>query len=158
HTAKDAQRFTETVRSGRGEVIFGADFITGFPTETDEMFENTISQVKDCGISFLHVFPYSSRDGTPAARMPQVPAEVRKDRARRLRQAGKLAELDLFDRLVGKTDRVLVEKTGNDGLWLGHTEGFAPIRVSGDLKPGEIVPVRILPTHQQGLLGEIIDG
>ncbi len=158
HTAEDARRFTETVRSGRGEVIFGADFITGFPTETDEMFENTISQVKDCGISFLHVFPYSSRDGTPAARMPQVPAEVRKDRARRLRQAGKLAELDLFDRLVGKTDRVLVEKTGNDGLWLGHTEGFAPIRVSGDLKPGEIVPVRILPTHQQELLGEIIDG
>ena len=88
HARTDTIRFCETVRGLRPEAAFGADLIAGFPTETEAMFENTLALVGDAGLSYLHVFPFSARKGTPAARMPQLPRDIVKDRARRLREKG----------------------------------------------------------------------
>src|SRR5262245_38108843 len=91
HLREDAIRFCEQVRRLRPDIAFGADIIAGFPTETDEMFSRSLDLVEACDLTFLHVFPYSPRPGTPAARMPQVAGPVIKERARRLRQAGEVA-------------------------------------------------------------------
>ena len=88
HTPLDAVRFCRSVRRLRPDIVFGADLIAGFPTESEGMFANTLAHVDDCGLTWLHVFPYSERPGTPAARMPSLPRQVRKERAARLRQAG----------------------------------------------------------------------
>ena len=129
HARGDTIAFCETVRRLRPDVSFGADLIAGFPTETDAMFENSLKLVDDAGLTFLHVFPYSARRGTPAARMPQVNGAVIKDRAKRLRAKGDAALAARTAALVGTTQTLLMEKPG-----LGRTACFMPVRV-GALTP-----------------------
>jgi len=134
HSRDDAVRFCAEVRARRPEVAFGADVIAGFPTETDAMFENTLAMIDECDIVYGHIFPYSARAGTPAARMPHVPVPVRKARAARLRAAA-AKRLEAYLRgQVGRTLDVLVER--EDGS--GHSAAFAPVRVAGG-RPGHIV-------------------
>ena len=140
HLRADAVALCRRVRRLRPEVVFGADLIAGFPTEDEAMFANTLSLVADCGLSYLHVFPYSPRPGTPAARMPQVPAATRKARAARLRAAGEDALSRFLASRVGRDERVLVEKPG-----FGHSAQFAPVEwpEHDAARPGEIVTLRI---------------
>jgi threonylcarbamoyladenosine tRNA methylthiotransferase MtaB len=123
HSRDDVLETCRRVRELRPEVAFGADLIAGFPTETEAMFERTLALVEEADLTYLHVFPYSARTGTPAARMPQLPKPVRKERAARLRAAGDLALGRFLGRQVGQTHRLLVERAGR-----GHTESFAPFR------------------------------
>lgn len=133
HTPQDAVRFCRKVRRLRPDIVFGADLIAGFPTESADMFANTLAHVDDCGLTWLHVFPYSERPGTPAARMPSPPRPVRKERAARLRQAGAAAAGDFLDSLVGTVSSVLVESPGR-----GRTEHYAPVATRADLAAGSI--------------------
>ncbi|MCS6876860.1 MAG: tRNA (N(6)-L-threonylcarbamoyladenosine(37)-C(2))-methylthiotransferase MtaB [Geminicoccaceae bacterium] len=120
----------ERLRAKRPELVFGADLIAGFPTEDEDMFARTLALVEEAGLTFLHVFPYSPRPGTPAARMPQVPVPLRKERAARLRAAG-ARRLDGFLRSqIGRRVRGLVERGGR-----GHTDQYAPFRLSGEAPP-----------------------
>src|SRR6187431_3134151 len=115
HTRADAVRFCAEVRRLRPDVAFGADLIAGFPTETESMFEGSLRIIDDCGLAFLHVFPFSPRPGTPAARMPQVARTLVKDRAAQLRSKGEAALVGHLAGLVGGTDEVLVERKGPGG-------------------------------------------
>lgn len=158
HLRDDAIRFCETVRAARPEVVFGADLIAGFPTETDEMFENTLRLVDQCGLTYLHVFPYSEREGTPAAKMPPVEKAVRKARAARLRALGEARLADYLRGQVGVRSSVLVE-TVEDGVASGHTPAFAPVRftVESDnpVTPGAIVSVEITDAQAHHLQGRV---
>ncbi|MDX1424398.1 MAG: tRNA (N(6)-L-threonylcarbamoyladenosine(37)-C(2))-methylthiotransferase MtaB [Kiloniellales bacterium] len=140
HLRADALALCRRVRRLRPEVVFGADLIAGFPTEDEAGFANTLSLVEACGLTYLHVFPYSPRPGTPAARMPQVPKAVRKARAARLRAAGDAALTRFLASRVGRDERVLVERPG-----FGHSPQFAPVEwPERDLaRPGEIVTLRV---------------
>jgi threonylcarbamoyladenosine tRNA methylthiotransferase MtaB len=138
HLRDDAIRFCEEVRRLRPDIVFGADIIAGFPTETEEMFVNSIRLVEDCGLTFLHVFPFSPRKGTPAARMPQVKGPVIKDRAARLRAAGDLALSRHLSAQVGIEHRILME-----GPRLGRTGQFTEVAFASDQPEGQIVTARI---------------
>src|SRR5699024_6142654 len=105
----DAIRFCQDIRRARPEIVFGADLIAGFPTETEAMFANTLALVEECGLTWLHVFPYIARMGTPAARMPQVPKPARKERARRLRALGDARATQWAATQIGSAHRVLIE-------------------------------------------------
>ncbi|MBB3235969.1 tRNA (N(6)-L-threonylcarbamoyladenosine(37)-C(2))-methylthiotransferase MtaB [Phyllobacterium endophyticum] len=133
HLREDSIRFCEDVRKIRPDTVFGADIIAGFPTETDEMFQNSIRIVEECGLTHLHVFPFSPREGTPAARMPQLDRQTVKTRAARLRAAGEAAYRRHLQCLVGTTQNILVEREG-----LGRTEGFTLVAVD-DGMPGQII-------------------
>ncbi len=140
HLRADAIDFCERVRVLRPDAVFGADIIAGFPTETDAMFENSLRIVEECGLTHIHVFPFSPREGTPAARMPQVARAAVKERAGRLRATGDLAYRRHLASLAGTRQRVLIEGSG-----LGRTEGFALARFEGE-RPGglgNIVEVRV---------------
>ena len=139
-------------------MVFGADIITGFPTETEAMFENSLRLVDDCNLSFLHVFPYSARKGTPAARMPQVKKAVRKERASRLRAKGERATDRLFDNLQGKSARVLIEKIIGDDASFGHAENFVPVKVKGCYEAGTIVEALISGAEDGLLTGGRVNG
>ncbi|KLN60007.1 2-methylthioadenine synthase [Kiloniella spongiae] len=149
HLRQDVINMVVKARELRPDVVFGADIIAGFPTETDEMFENTYRLVEELGLTYLHVFPYSERPGTPAAKMPQVPGNLRKERAARLRDAGQKAEKLFMQDRVGTTAQVLIEKNG-----FGRTEHYAPVQVDaleGDLS-GQVVPVYIADIRDGKLL------
>ncbi len=150
HSRAEAIAFCARARTLRPEMVFGADLIAGFPTEEEAMFENSLRLIDDCGLSFLHVFAYSARPGTPAARMPQLPAGVRRERAARLRLAGEEARARLHERLIGSTQRVLVEMGGR-----GHAENFAEVEIDSG-KRGEIASFRIEGQHQGRLTGRRI--
>ena len=126
HLRDDAIAFCEQVRRLRPDVAFGADIIAGFPTETDEMFARSLDLVDDCGLTFLHVFPYSARPGTPAARMPQVEGGAVRERARRLREKGEAALRARLATEVGKARDVLIESATQ-----GRTEHFLPVAIAG---------------------------
>jgi threonylcarbamoyladenosine tRNA methylthiotransferase MtaB len=147
HSRADAIALCDEVRRRRPDVVFGADLIAGFPTETEAMFENTAALVADCGLTYLHVFPYSPRPGTPAARMPQVPVQIRKARAARLRDTGAAALAAFLESRVGTTARVLVEKPG-----FGRSEHYAPVETSAGT-PGEILPLNIIGAARGRLQG-----
>ncbi|MEX1083855.1 MAG: MiaB/RimO family radical SAM methylthiotransferase, partial [Xanthobacteraceae bacterium] len=134
HSRADAIAFCERVRRLRPEVAFGADIIAGFPTETEEMFSRSLDLVDECGLTHLHVFPFSARPGTPAARMPQIAGDVVKDRARRLREKGETALRRHLDGEVGKHRRVLTEAGG-----IGRTEQFTPVKLSGQTERGQML-------------------
>jgi threonylcarbamoyladenosine tRNA methylthiotransferase MtaB len=146
HARADAIAFCAEVRRLRPEVVFGADIIAGFPTETEAMFARSLDIVDDCGLTHLHVFPFSPRPGTPAARMPQVARDLVKERARRLRQKGATALARHLAGEVGATRRILVETHA-----LGRTEGFTPVRFAAPVRPGEIVAANIAG-HDGGAL------
>jgi threonylcarbamoyladenosine tRNA methylthiotransferase MtaB len=139
HSRADAIRFTEQVHRLRPDIVFGADIIAGFPTETEEMFARSRDLVDACGLTHLHVFPYSARPGTPAARMPQVPPPLRKERARLLRQDGEAALRRHLGAQVGARRRVLTESHN-----IGRTEQFTPVRLAGRIEPGAIIDVTIV--------------
>jgi threonylcarbamoyladenosine tRNA methylthiotransferase MtaB len=150
HLRADTLAFVDRVRALRPEAVFGADIIAGFPTETDEMFDNTLRMVDDAGLTFLHVFPYSPRPGTPAAKMPQVDRGTAKARARLLREAGERRFAAFAGSRVGEIESVLIE-----GNTIGRTEQFVPVAVTGHAA-GEIVPVRIVGLSSAGLAGEAL--
>ena len=131
HTRAQAIAFCHAVRARRPEVAFGADLIAGFPTESDAMFENTLAMVAEAGLTWLHVFPYSARPGTPAAKMPAVPGDIVKARAARLRAAGEAARDRFLDTCIGGTEPVLVEQPG-----LGRTPRYAHVALSGTAETG----------------------
>ncbi|AHB47453.1 2-methylthioadenine synthase [Hyphomicrobium nitrativorans NL23] len=124
HLREDAIRFCNEIRRLRPDVVFGADLIAGFPTETEDMFERTLDIVDTCGLTYLHVFPYSPRKGTPAARMPQVARAAIKERAARLRAKGEAAHSNYLDRLAGRRTEILMERED-----LGRTPHFAEVRL-----------------------------
>jgi threonylcarbamoyladenosine tRNA methylthiotransferase MtaB len=134
HSREDALKLVAEVRRVRPDTAFGADLIAGFPTETDEAFENTLKLVEEAGLAFLHVFPYSARPGTPAARMPPVKGPLIKDRARRLREAGQAGLERHLQRQVGRTLPGLVEREG-----VARADDFTEIRFEGEAALGEIV-------------------
>jgi threonylcarbamoyladenosine tRNA methylthiotransferase MtaB len=137
HLRDDVLKVVERARSLRRDAAFGADLIAGFPTEDDAMFANTLALVGEADLVHLHVFPYSARSGTPAARMPQLPVAVRRERAAQLRAAGEARLAAFLASRVGMAERVLVET--DDGR--GHSEQFAPALVPG-ATPGMIVEAR----------------
>ncbi len=142
HSREDAIAFTAAIKERRPEMVFGADFITGFPTETEAMFQKTLDLVDECGLNFLHVFPYSARIGTPAAKMPQVLGNIRKERAARLREKGHAADQKLFQKLVGEKATILVERSNQEtGMSLGHSEDFTPVFIEGIYGAGSLIPV-----------------
>ncbi len=147
HLREDAIRFCAGARSVRPEVTFGADIIAGFPTETEAGFKNTLDLVEECDLTWLHVFPYSARDGTPAARMPQVPGTAIRERAARLRAAGEAAVARHLSAQVGRRHRILMESPR-----MGRTEHFAEVRLSVDAPVGAIVKRLILDQTPAALL------
>lgn len=149
HSRADTVRFCEEVRRLRPEAAFGADLIAGFPTETEEMFDNTLRLVDEAGLAMLHVFPFSPRKGTPAARMPQIPRMIAKERAARLRAKGVEALERHFAHLIGSEQTLLVEKPG-----LGRTPCFVPVTFGGEA--GDFVRVRITGHRSGQLMGEIV--
>ncbi len=153
HSRGDAIAFCRRARAARPEILFGADLIAGFPTESEAAFANSLSLVEECGLSFLHVFPYSARKGTPAARMPQMPMAVRRARAAQLRAAGAAAATRSYSALLGKPLAVLVERC-EDGTAFGHSEHFAPVRFDGAAAPGEILALRAGAVDAAGLVAE----
>ena len=138
HSSADALALIAAVRQARPDTAFGADFIAGFPTETDAAFENTLAFVERAGLAWLHVFPYSPRPGTPAARMPQVAREVVKDRAARLRAAGEAALTRHLDRQVGRRVAALVEQAGR-----ARAADFTELAFEGAAKIGVIAGFRV---------------
>ena len=138
HRRAQAIDFCEAVRRVRPDMAFGADLIAGFPTESAAMFQRTLDLVADCGLTYLHVFPYSGREGTPAARMPQVPVPERRVRAAALRAAGDEALDGFLHSRTGVTEKVLVEDCRR-----GRTEHFAPVELDTEVSPGSVVAARV---------------
>jgi threonylcarbamoyladenosine tRNA methylthiotransferase MtaB len=138
HTRADAVHLIDSVRTVRPDTAFGADLIAGFPTETDEMFENTLSLVEEAGLAYVHAFPFSPRPGTPAARMPQLDRATIKARAERLRAAGDAALVRHLDRQVGRAVSAIVERAGR-----ARAEDFTEIAFADAGEAGEIVRLRI---------------
>jgi threonylcarbamoyladenosine tRNA methylthiotransferase MtaB len=138
HSRKDAIAFCEQARRLRPDVAFGADIIAGFPTETEEAFARSLDLVDACGLTQLHVFPFSPRPGSPAARMPQLDRALVKQRARILREKGEAALTRYLAREVGVRRRVLAESRA-----LGRTEQFTPVRLSVPGTPGALLDLTI---------------
>ena len=152
HTREDAIAFCAGLRTARPDFVFGADMIAGFPTETEAMFENSLRLVEDCGLTFLHVFPYSPRKGTPAARMPQLPRPVIKERAARLRAAGEAMLIRHFENHIGFTGPVLLERGG-----IGRLDNFTPVRIkAGKVSPGQLARASITGHDGAMLLGTLL--
>jgi threonylcarbamoyladenosine tRNA methylthiotransferase MtaB len=138
HLRADTIKFCADVRRLRPDMVFGGDIIAGFPTETEAMFARSLALVEECGLTHLHVFPFSARPGTPAARMPPVPHALVKQRAQRLREKGAAALIRHLDSEVGSTRRVLTELGAR-----GHTEQFTQVWLPAPIEPGVIVDVEI---------------
>jgi threonylcarbamoyladenosine tRNA methylthiotransferase MtaB len=147
HLRADLEATIARAHTLRPGIAIGADLIAGFPTETDALFADTLRLVEETGIPFLHVFPYSERPGTPAARMPSVPVAVRRERAALLRQAGRANAARFFAAQVGRIAHVLAETQE-----AGHTEHFAPVRVAAS--PGTLLSARVVAANDDGLLAE----
>lgn len=139
HSRADAVAVVQRLKTARPQIAIGADLIAGFPTEDDSMFANSLALIDDCDIVFGHIFPYSPRAGTPAARMPQVGRAVARQRAAQLRDANTRRRHAWLGAQAGTTARMLVER---DGL-TGHGENFTPITLTAPAEPGSIVPVRL---------------
>ena len=147
HLREDAILFCEQVRKLRPEVTFGADIIAGFPTESDEQFENSIKLVEECGLTWLHIFPYSKRDGTPAARMPQIDGRIIKSRAALLRSLGKKVRSKHLKEQIGRRHKVLMESSV-----LGRTEQFSEVLFASPKQEGSIVDATISDASNSQLM------
>lgn len=149
HLREDVYKFVQRARKLRPDVVFGADIIAGFPTEDDEMFENTRALVEELGLTHLHVFPYSEREGTPAAKIHnQVAKPVRKERAKILREEGEKQMQNFLQSRVGKTERILIESEDR-----GHTEHFVEVKISG-YGAGDIVEAKIVGIEGKRLIAQ----
>ncbi|WP_024275000.1 tRNA (N(6)-L-threonylcarbamoyladenosine(37)-C(2))-methylthiotransferase MtaB [Hyphomicrobium sp. 802] len=151
HLRSDAIAFCEKARALRPDIVFGADLIAGFPTETDQMFENSYRIVDECGLTYLHVFPFSARRGTPAARMPQVNGTIIKERAARLREKGTNVLASYLQSQRGRVVDVLVESDGK-----GRTPQFAEVLLHGETPfgAGAVIRTEIKGADAQHLIGE----
>lgn len=147
HGRAQSVALVERLRAARPEIAIGADLIAGFPTESEAMFENTLALIEECGIVHAHIFPYSPRAGTPAAKMPQVEPEVVKARAARLRAAAARTRAAWLQSLVGSTQQVLVERPGERG----HAGNFAEVRLAPS-QVGEIVSAKIVDVRDGKLI------
>jgi threonylcarbamoyladenosine tRNA methylthiotransferase MtaB len=151
HLRDDVIGLCQRLRGARPDIVFGADMIAGFPTETDAMFDQSLNIVDEAGLTFLHVFPYSPRPGTPAARMPQLPKQVVKERAQRLRGKGETALESFLARQIGQRRRVLVERQNR-----GHTQHFAPVQLGTSLAAGTLADVTVTGSAAGVLTGEVV--
>ncbi len=154
HLREDVYRIVARARTLRPDVVFGADLIAGFPTESDEQFQNGLNAVKELGFAHLHVFPYSERDGTPAVNMPSVEKTVRKERAEQLRRVGQAAMADFLKSRINTEAAVLIEKDGQ-----GLSEHYVPVRIIGQTpEMGELVQAGITGVEDNRLEGTIRNG
>ncbi len=152
HLRDDTISFCQEIRHNRPDIVFGADIIAGFPTETDAMFENSLKIIDECALTFLHIFPYSPRPGTPAARMPQVEKSIIKERARLLREKGeKRLQLHLKS-AIGQKSAVLIERILPNGVHLGRTEQFTLIHLNQG-EQGDIIKAEITGYKNNELIG-----
>lgn len=151
HSREDAIKIVNKIRSMRPETVFGADLIAGFPTETEEMFLNTVKIVHECDLTFLHVFPFSPRTGTPAARMPQVDKKIIKQRAKILRNLGENKLSEHFEKLKNKKINVIVE--GNNK---GRTDSFAKVSLNKEYPSGQMLNMIVTGKNEFGLTGKVI--
>lgn len=150
HSRTQAVRLTERLKALRPDIAIGADLIAGFPTEDEAAFAGSLSLIAECAIVHAHIFPYSPREGTPAARMPQVAPDIVRERAARLRAEAARVRRDWLDSLVGSVRRVLVERPGDRG----HAENFAEVRLARAAAPGTIAAARITAAADDHLIGE----
>ncbi|QQR36672.1 tRNA (N(6)-L-threonylcarbamoyladenosine(37)-C(2))-methylthiotransferase MtaB [Devosia oryziradicis] len=150
HSRDDALAIVAKLRRLRPDIVLGADIIAGFPTEDDAMFENTLAIVTEADLTYLHVFPYSPRQGTPAARMPQVSKQAARKRAEILRHAGDMQVQRLMASRVGRIENVLTERNG-----IARTEQFLPVAMPGS-EPGKLLAVHITGVAADGLVGETV--
>ena len=150
HLRADTIRFCQEVHAARSEIVFGADIIAGFPTETEDQFQRSLDIVDECGLTFLHVFPFSPRKGTPAARMPQLPGGIAKARARRLRDKGREAVARHLDGMIGRQVSILVERH-HDGHAIGRCAQFTEVGIAGRHEPGSIL-AGCVTGHADGML------
>ena len=151
HLREDAINKINKIRSVRPDVVFGADLIAGFPTETEEMFNNTIKLVEECNISFLHVFPFSPREGTPASRMPQLNREIIKKRAKILRELGNEQILKYYNKLENTEINLIVESESR-----GRSDGFAKVNLNQNYGNGNLIKMLVTGSDSSGLSGNII--
>ena len=151
HSRADALAACRRARTSRPGIALGADIIAGFPTESAAMFENTLALIAECGLTHLHVFPYSARQGTPAARMPQLPGKLIRERAARLRNAGATLRRAWLAGQIGDTVAVLIERDGS-----GRSEHYARVRFGNRNEPGTIVAARVTGVGDDGLIGEVL--
>ena len=151
HSRADAVRFCAEARRLRPDIVFGADLIAGFPTETEAMFDGSLRLVDDCGLTFLHVFPFSPRPGTPAARMPQVARSAIKERAARLREKGDAALAGHLESRIGSEVELLMEREH-----LGRTPGFAEMELAHPATPGQLLRARVTASDGKRLRGELL--
>jgi threonylcarbamoyladenosine tRNA methylthiotransferase MtaB len=151
HTRADAIRFCERVRRSRPDLVFGADLIAGFPTESAAMFANSLALIESCGLSYLHVFPFSPRPGTPAARMPQVAPGLVKERAARLRERGEAALAGYLAQQHGRECEIVMERPG-----LGRTPGFAHLELATAARAGAVLRARVTASDGKRLHGEAL--
>jgi threonylcarbamoyladenosine tRNA methylthiotransferase MtaB len=147
HSRADAIRFCADLRRLRPDIVFGADIIAGFPTEDEAMFQRSLDLVEECGLTFLHVFPFSPRKGTPAARMPQVKGDVVRERAHRLREKGAARLAAHLDARVGRPVEVLTERGG-----MARAADFTPMRLHSDLPPGQLLTLAAASHDGQKLI------
>jgi len=151
HSRAQSVAIVERLLTARPDIAIGADLIAGFPTEDEAMAADTLALIDDCRIVHAHIFPYSARDGTPAARMPQVPHPLRRERAARLREAAARRRRDWLARQVGATRDVLVERPGTRG----HAPDFADIHFSPAAEPGSIARIRVTAATETHLIGQL---
>ena len=151
HSREDAINAIERIRAVRPDIVFGADLIAGFPTETEEMFLNSVRLIDECNITFLHVFPFSPRDGTPAARMPQLDREIIKKRAKILRNIGERKITEHYDKLKNKEINLIVESQNQ-----GRSDTFAKVFLDDSFEAGKIIKMLVTGKRQEGLIGNII--
>ncbi len=151
HSREDSIEFCQSILALRPEIVFGADLIAGFPTETEAMFENSLALIDECQLTFLHVFPFSPRPGTPAAKMPQLERQVVKERAARLRAKGNERLTAYMNTLEGAPVELLMERDS-----VGRAENFMEVRVDGPYQPGSVVRARVTEVADGRLRGEVL--
>ena len=157
HNTEQIINFCKKVRLIRNDVVFGADIIAGFPTETEEMFNDSLNLIRECNLTHLHVFPYSIRENTPAARMPQISKSIIKERAKTLRKEGEEEMKRYLRNQIGNLTFVLVEKVNaNENTSYGKTQHFTKIKIQKITKIGSIVKCRITDVNKDVLNAQII--
>ena len=155
HTCQQVFDFCQKARSIRNDIVFGADIIAGFPTETEDMFQDSLNMIRDCNLTHLHIFPYSVRENTPAARMPQVPKNIIKQRAKLLREAGERQMNKYLSTQIGISAIMLVEQT-KENISFGKSQHFTKIEINDVIKEGEIVHCMITNINKGVLNAHII--
>ena len=155
HSREQAINFCKKVRSLRNDVVFGADIIVGFPTETEMMFKDSVKLIYECGLTHLHVFPYSIRKNTPAARMPQVSKEIIRYRSKVLREEGEKLLLKYLNSQIGKSTKVLIEKA-KDKISFGKSQYFTKVKINESIEEGKVIDCIITDLDQGILNGNIV--